>query len=200
MNARINYDAVSFAIRISMLAITTIIKGMIMKKIYATSLIAAILAGCASQPDKLSATYADPSLYRGYDCDQIRGQLIGHNRRLATLKGDLEDEADADAWQMGLGLIILWPTLFWLEGGDSAEAAEYQQLKGEVDALQQVFIEKKCDGSASASKVAQEQPVTAKPKDAYSENKLEDAKSKCTELGFKAGTEKFGECVLKLAN
>jgi hypothetical protein len=101
---------------------------------------------------------------------------------------------------MGLGLIILWPTLFWLEGGDSAEAAEYQQLKGEVDALQQVFIEKKCDSSAPESKVVQEQPVIVKSEDAYSENKLEDAKSKCVELGFEAGTEKFGECVLKLAD
>lgn len=170
-----------------------------MKKIYATSLMVAIIAGCASQPDKLNATYADPSLYRGYDCDQISAQLIGHNRRLATLRGSLEDEANADAWQMGVGLIILWPTLFWLEGGDSSEAAEYQQLKGEVDALQQVLIEKKCDGSASGSKVVEQQPASAKPKDAYSENKLEDAKSKCIELGFDAGSEKFGECVLKLA-
>jgi len=170
-----------------------------MKNIYATALIVAVLTGCASQPDKLSSTYVDPSLYRGYDCDQIRSQLIGHNRKLATLKGELKDEADADAWQMGLGLIILWPTLFWLEGGDSAQATEYQQLKGEVDALQQIYTEKKCLSSTSEPKIVESQPDVAKPENAYNENKLEDAKSKCIELGFKAGTEKFGECVLKLS-
>ena len=29
-------------------------------------------------------------------------------------------------------------------------------------------------------------------------NKTRDAEDKCTEIGFKKGTEKFGECVLKL--
>ncbi len=170
-----------------------------MKHMCAATLIVTVLVGCSSQPEKLNATYVDPSLYRGYDCDQIRSQLIGHNRKLATLKGELKDDADADAWQMGIGLIILWPTLFWLEGGDSAQATEYQQLKGEVDALQQMFIEKKCFDSTSEPKVEQLQPAVAKPENAYSDNKIEEAKSKCLELGFKTGTEKFGECVLKLS-
>ena len=36
-------------------------------------------------------------------------------------------------------------------------------------------------------------PAAAKPS-------LEDAKVKCKDLGFKAGTERFGDCVLKLSN
>jgi hypothetical protein len=28
---------------------------------------------------------------------------------------------------------------------------------------------------------------------------MEDAKKKCADLGFKAGTEQFGNCVLKLS-
>jgi hypothetical protein len=32
-----------------------------------------------------------------------------------------------------------------------------------------------------------------------SENKIEEAKKKCLDLGFKSGTEKFGQCVLKLS-
>lgn len=46
---------------------------------------------------------------------------------------------------MGVGLVLFWPTLFMLEGGDGPEAAEYARLKGEYEALRKVAIEKKCD-------------------------------------------------------
>tara|TARA_B110000879_G_C11066450_1_gene468856 strand:+ start:789 stop:1124 length:336 start_codon:yes stop_codon:yes gene_type:complete len=45
---------------------------------------------------------------------------------------------------MGVGLILFWPTLFALEGGDGAGAAEYAQLKGEFNALRQNSVEKRC--------------------------------------------------------
>jgi hypothetical protein len=34
--------------------------------------------------------------------------------------------------------------LFFLEGGDGPEAAEYAQLKGEYEALRTAAVEKKC--------------------------------------------------------
>jgi len=36
-------------------------------------------------------------------------------------------------------------------------------------------------------------PITTQPK-----TSITDAKSQCTDIGFKAGTEKFGDCVLEL--
>ena len=45
---------------------------------------------------------------------------------------------------MGVGLILFWPALFALEGGDGPDAEEYRRLKGEVDALQTVSVKKKC--------------------------------------------------------
>ena len=41
-------------------------------------------------------------------------------------------------------------------------------------------------------------PLTVAPSTSTSLSKLDNAKSNCTELGFTAGTEKHGECVLKL--
>jgi hypothetical protein len=52
--------------------------------------------------------------------------------------------ADNDAAQMGVGLILFWPTLFFLEGGDGPEAAEYARLKGEMDAIERAAISKRC--------------------------------------------------------
>ena len=45
---------------------------------------------------------------------------------------------------MGIGLILFWPTLFALEGGDGPEAAEYGRLKGEYEAIRSAALQKKC--------------------------------------------------------
>ena len=44
---------------------------------------------------------------------------------------------------MGVGLLLFWPALFALEGGDGPEAAEYARLKGEYEALRQAAVMKK---------------------------------------------------------
>ena len=46
---------------------------------------------------------------------------------------------------MGVGLVLFWPTLFFLEGGDGPEASEYTQLKGEFEALRINSVQKKCE-------------------------------------------------------
>jgi len=102
------------------------------------------LMGCATQPNKLGAADVSPLVYAKYDCDQIGMESDRVTRRINTLYSQLKEEADADEWQMGVGLILLWPTLFWLEGGDGPEATEFRQLKGEYAALQQVSVSKKC--------------------------------------------------------
>jgi hypothetical protein len=66
------------------------------------------------------------------------------SRKVNELRGELKGEADADSAQMAIGLIIFWPALFFLEGGDGAGAAEYSRLKGEFEALEQASIQKSC--------------------------------------------------------
>ena len=102
------------------------------------------MVGCATQPNKISSTYVSPLEYNDFDCDQIASELRRKNRRLNNLYSQLKKTADDDEWQMGVGLILFWPTLFALEGGDSNEAYEYARIKGEVDALQESAVIKKC--------------------------------------------------------
>lgn len=45
---------------------------------------------------------------------------------------------------MGIGLLVFWPSLFLLEGGDGPEASEYARLKGTYEALRTVAVQKKC--------------------------------------------------------
>ncbi|MDC1214123.1 hypothetical protein N8000_06600 [Rhodospirillales bacterium] len=66
------------------------------------------------------------------------------SNRVNELHSQLEETADNDAAQMGVGLILFWPTLFFLEGGDGPQAQEYAKLKGERDAIEKVAVIKKC--------------------------------------------------------
>jgi hypothetical protein len=102
------------------------------------------LAGCASNPDGMRANSISPLQYQTYDCGQIAGEENRISRRVGDLYESLKKKADGDAWQMGLGLVLLWPVLFALEGGDGPDASEYKQLKGEYEALQQASIQKRC--------------------------------------------------------
>ena len=118
-----------------------------MKKasIIATLLVMTLITACASSPKKISTAYVSPLKYKDYDCDQIAMEMDHVGRRTTELFHSLKKDAKADKWQMGIGLILFWPTLFLLEGGDGPEATEYAQLKGEYNALREVAVSKKCD-------------------------------------------------------
>ena len=82
--------------------------------------------------------------YKNFDCEQLELEAERVSRRVLELHASLEDTASTDDIQMGVGLILLWPTLFWLEGGDDERAPEYARLKGERDAIEKASIQKKC--------------------------------------------------------
>lgn len=114
-----------------------------------TALIGAALAAlfmgaCATDPEDLGTTRISPIMYRHMDCDQLAMEGSRVARRETILFNSLEKTANTDAWQLGVGIVLLWPVLFGLEGGDGAEAAEYSLLKGERDAIEQAAILQKC--------------------------------------------------------
>ena len=66
------------------------------------------------------------------------------NRRATELHASLKKTADDDGAQMAIGAILFWPALFFLEGGDGAEAAEYSRIKGEREAIEIAAIQRDC--------------------------------------------------------
>ena len=115
-----------------------------MKNIFLSLTVLSFLSACATSPDKMAAASVSPFKYSKYDCEQIQVESDRVQRRVMDLYTQLDSTATKDAWQMGVGLVLLWPTLFFLEGGDGPEASEYRMLKGEYEALQQASIQKKC--------------------------------------------------------
>ena len=102
------------------------------------------LVGCASQPEKIPAQSVSTLQFKDHDCDHLAAETSRIERRAHELYTQLKDTADADAAQMGIGLVLFLPVLLFLEGGDGPEAQEYGRLKGEREAIEVVAIQKKC--------------------------------------------------------
>jgi len=113
-------------------------------KFFLALLTASLLIGCATQPKDLPTAYVSPLQYQNYSCDQIAMEMNRVSRKVNELRGDLKEEADNDSAQMAIGLIIFWPALFFLEGGDGGDATEFSRLKGEFEALESISIQKSC--------------------------------------------------------
>lgn len=112
-----------------------------------------LLTGCASKSKDIKATYVSPIEYQNYSCSQIGKELKRVNRRLIDVSGAQDDIAGNDAVAMGVGLVLFWPSLFFIAGDDQKE--EVGRLKGEYDALEQAAIEKDCDISKDIEKARQ---------------------------------------------
>jgi hypothetical protein len=96
---------------------------------------AAVLSACASSPTRISSAYVSPTAYNNLTCDQIDTEIMAVDSRASDLYHRLKHRANGDSWKMGIGLLVAWPALLFLSGGNGPEATEYAQMKGQKDAL-----------------------------------------------------------------
>ncbi|WP_072682083.1 hypothetical protein [Arcobacter sp. LA11] len=118
-----------------------------MKKLYLGFILVGALffSGCASKPSGMPTSYISEVEYQNYDCSQLSLEADEITRRIKNLYINLDSKADGDTVQMGIALVLFWPMLFALEGGDGIEATEYSKLKGELEAIRKASLLKKCD-------------------------------------------------------
>ena len=102
------------------------------------------LSGCANDPKNISAAYVSPIQYEGYTCPQIREEAARLSSKAAEITGVQQSKANGDAVAMGVGLVLFWPSLFFIKG-DGQTATEVAHLKGQMDALEQASIKRKCN-------------------------------------------------------
>lgn len=82
-------------------------------------------------------------MYQNYSCEQLALEA----RRLGARRagcGRLGSKAIERRGVTTVGVIVFWPVLFALKG-DGATAAELAQLKGQMNAIEQASIVKKCN-------------------------------------------------------
>jgi len=140
--------------------------------------VAILLSGCATKPSEIEASYVSPYKYKDYDEEQIIMEMDHVGRRTNELYYSLKKEASNDTAQMAVGLLLFWPALFFLEGGDGPEAAEYARLKGEYEALRTVAVQRKI-----SLDMLPPSPEAIVKGYAEEEEKKKGSKSKRTEAG-----------------
>jgi len=113
-----------------------------MKNAVNVALVCGLLAGCAEAPEKITPNYISPVQYSNLDCDQIRSEMLRVAGHVRILVGQQHKKHRNDQWAMGVGLVVAWPALFFLMGGDQKE--ELAELKGEYDALDAAAVQRKC--------------------------------------------------------
>jgi hypothetical protein len=115
----------------------------VMRLILPTIIVAAALCGCASKSSEITAAYVSPIPYQSYTCQQLGIEAQAISAKAAELSGVQDQKRTNDQIATGVAIVVFWPAAF-LVGGDGQVAAQLAQLKGQLNAVEQASIQKKC--------------------------------------------------------
>ena len=113
------------------------------KQSIAVAVAAVLLTGCATNPNQIAPSYVSPVLYNNLTCEQLAGEAARVSSAAAAASGVQKTQAGKDAAMVGIGLVLFWPSLFFI-GGDKQSAAEVARLKGEMNAIEAANVQKQC--------------------------------------------------------
>jgi len=118
-----------------------------MKKIYPFAAIATALsltaAGCASRSEDVAASYVSSAAYSSYSCRELGFEAQRISSAAAAAAGAQDSQRTKDVVATTAAVVIFWPAAFFV-GGDNAKTAELARLKGEMQAIEEASIRKKC--------------------------------------------------------
>ena len=124
------------------------------------------LAACSTNPNKISAAYVSSANYTQYNCQQLAMESANIERRVNVVYASMKHENKKDKWAMGIGMVLFWPALFALSGGNDAQGVELAQMKGEYEAVQSAQVSKSCMVAGQAVQAVpytRESPPSAGP-------------------------------------
>jgi hypothetical protein len=132
--------------------------GVVMRTAFIALLSAAVVTGCAKDASQVGATYVSPVLYDSYSCAQLAEEAQRVSGRAAQAAGVQDQKSTNDAIAMGVGLVIVWPALLFIKGNDD-NTAELARLKGQMDAIEEASIKKRCGITFQRAPVREAQPA-----------------------------------------
>ncbi|HWA30973.1 MAG TPA: hypothetical protein VG867_07735 [Rhizomicrobium sp.] len=104
---------------------------------------ALFVAGCAKDASDVRASYVSPILYENYTCPQLGEEATRISAKAGDAAGVQNQHSTNDKVAMGVGLIVFWPALLMVKGNDE-NAVELARLKGQMDAIEEASIKKRC--------------------------------------------------------
>ena len=102
------------------------------------------MAGCASASSDIAPSYVSPVVYQSYNCQQLGLEAQGISQRAAALSGAQDSQRTKDGLVTAAAIVVFWPAAFFV-GGDKQTAAELANMKGQMVAIEQASIQKKCN-------------------------------------------------------
>jgi len=98
--------------------------------------------GCAKKAENVQAAYVSPLQYQSHSCEQLGQELARVQRKTQEVASAQDKTANKDAAAMTVGMVLFWPALIFLAGGDREQ--ELARLKGECEAIESIAIQKDC--------------------------------------------------------
>lgn len=122
-------------------------------RVWGVAALCVALGGCASSSRDIQATYVSPVQYQSYTCQQLTLEAQALSTRAGQISGVQDEKRTSDAVATAAAVIIFWPAAF-LVRGDGQTAAELANLKGQMQAVEQASIQKKCNIQFQAPKAS----------------------------------------------
>jgi hypothetical protein len=82
-------------------------------------------------------------MYQQYTCQQLALEAQAVTSRAGIVSGAQDQKRSNDGLATAAAVVIFWPAAFFV-GGNGQTAAELAQLKGQMVAIEQASIQKKC--------------------------------------------------------
>ena len=82
--------------------------------------------------------------YDAYNCKQLAEEAQRVSHRASEAAGAQDSQATKDAVTTTVAVVVFWQAAFFV-GGDKQTAAELAQMKGQMVAIEQASIAKKCN-------------------------------------------------------
>jgi hypothetical protein len=100
------------------------------------------VAACAQNPDRIKPTYVDAGAYTAKTCEQLSRSYARINGQLGRLVDTQNDAVSNDTLMMTMGMLFLWPALFFIEGDQAV--GQIADLKRQKEAIQGAMAENGC--------------------------------------------------------
>ena len=113
---------------------------MMLTRLTASLVAAAVLAGCATPPP---ATYTSSAIYQPLDCYQLASEAMRVQTAAQTQAAAKASKDSITGVAVVAGLFLFWPALFLIQS-TAAEEGEINRLRADADAIQQAAIGKRC--------------------------------------------------------
>lgn len=88
-------------------------------------------------------TYVSSSMYSSYSCRELNVEAQRVSAAAAAAAGVQDSARTRDAVATTAALVVFWPAAFFV-GGNSAQTAELARLKGQMQAIEEASIQKRC--------------------------------------------------------